>query len=256
MGTKRYITLILLFIASFAKGQGFQWLPVRIGATATPTFTITMTGSAVATPAGINTSTITSSGINTTGSNAIVIVVVDFASVALGTLTDSKSNSWSLAKSQTPGGANARVSLFYSNLSSSGSGHTFTYTTSGTSFPSLYIMTLSTLLSGGGVGTLTVDQTNGANTGSGVTSIQPGSITPTKNGELLISGLAAFPTTGVTSINSGFTIMASNSSVNSQRIGGGLAYLFQTTAASVNPTWVLTGSPSTSSAIDVSFKVQ
>lgn len=88
-----------------------------------------------------------------------------------------------------------------------------------------------------GVATSPLDQQNGFGT-TGVTAIQPGSITPSANNYLLISGVmtdyaSTFPTP---TIDSGFTI-SNYIPLSGSTVGCGLAYLIQTLALPENPKW-------------------
>lgn len=81
-------------------------------------------------------------------------------------------------------------------------------------------------------------------------TIQPGSVTPSADGYLIISGLAVSsqPTAAMT-VDSGFTIA-------DQRYAGGAeygaaAYLIQGTAAAINPTW----SPEATGSVDVAVAI-
>lgn len=244
MGTR--ILIILMFICSVASGQGLNWLPIPIGGPTTGTFTFVQ--STTKTPTGTNATFVTSNAITTTG-NFAAIVISDYTQSPLGTMTDSKGNVWNMAVSKSGGGTNtARSTMFYSNMTSIGSGHTFTYTATGTCFPTMYVEIYQTTRP------VTVDQTNGFNGTTG-TSIQPGSVSPTKDNELIVVGLSATPITSVTGINSGFTISNSNASgATNTFLGGGMAHLIQTVAGSVNPTWTVSGSPTLSAATIVTFK--
>ncbi len=78
------------------------------------------------------------------------------------------------------------------------------------------------------------DQQNGT-TNANTATIQPGSITPGEDNELVITGF-----TGVSeaaTINSGFTITDSVPVAGGAAFSNGMAYKIQTSAAAVNPTW-------------------
>jgi hypothetical protein len=64
---------------------------------------------------------------------------------------------------------------------------------------------------------------------------QSGSITPTQNNEVVVSGMSSIDSATAT-VDSGFTGIAVPN-VTAQHIGNGIAYLIQTTATSENVTW-------------------
>ena len=136
--------------------------------------------------------------------------------------------------------------MYYCSAPIVGTGHTFTY--SGTSiYTAMCVQAFSGLAS-----STPFDVQNGAAT-TGATSLQTGSITPTANGELLVTYIAPFNSVSVSpTIDSGFT-------VTDFIAGGGgnwaaaMAYFVQPTAAAINPTWSYTPSASASTEI-ASFK--
>ena len=169
--------------------------------------------------------TVTTAAVDTTGADLIVAVVSDFGTTR-ATFSDSKGNAWTPLPT-TQLGTSAACRIFWTRPTSIGSGHTFTATQTN-SFPSINVLAFS------GGATSPVDQQNGA-TFSAVTSAQPGSITPTENNELVVSAL--------TSDNQALSLSASGMTVSSNVTQttncerGALAYVIQTTATAVNPTW-------------------
>lgn len=144
-----------------------------------------------AVPVLSNTTTITSSAIDTTGANGVIVTAHDYWFSGSGTasVTDNKGNPYSLVRlaniSNQP-----RVSIYYCPLATCGTGHTFTYSTSGVtaSIPSISIYTV--FCAGG----ILVDQSNGNINAGASTTVNTGSITPTLNNCLLVtvaSGLFA-----------------------------------------------------------------
>jgi len=71
---------------------------------------------------------------------------------------------------------------------------------------------------------------------SGQTTIQPGTLTPANNNGLLVTFVTSW-NTGSLSIDSGFTLVDQGSFVLYANYSVGSAYLVQSTAAAVNPTW-------------------
>jgi hypothetical protein len=96
-----------------------------------------------------------------------------------------------------------------------------------------------------------IDQSNGTNSLTGVTSLQPGSVTPGSNNEVVI-GMAGIGGASP-SANSGYTSFASISTSSGVYDGLGAGYLVQSTAAATNPTFSWFGS-SAASAVIGTFK--
>ena len=170
---------------------------------------------------------------NTTGANLIVIVTASNDGGGFVTVSDSQSNTWTgLTSYSDPSAPGVRIWYCFSPSTSS----THTFTVSGTSeFPGIAMAAYS------GAATSPFDVQNGTNNASGGTTLQPGSVTPSANGELLIVGLASGGDTGDTfSIDSSFTMVESN--CTSGGFGVSLADLVQTTATAVNPTVTSTAS--------------
>lgn len=171
----------------------------------------------------------TTGSIDTTGANLLVVAMS--CDDAYNTApTDSKSNSWTQLTSYTQ--TNVRVRMWYSVPTSVGTGHTFS--ASGGAAGAIYGIAFS-----GVAQTSPADQQNGAN--GFLTSIQPGSITPTENGEVIVTVLGINAAGSPMSINSGFTeVGTEHEFAAGVSYGGTAAYLIQTTAAAINPTWTRT----------------
>lgn len=169
----------------------------------------------------------TTAGIDTTGTNLIVVGISQYQAVTIGSLSDSKGNTWTPLTAQSI--LNSQYcQLFYCFGPTVGSGHTFTW--NGTSnFGSIAVAGFS------GAAASPFDQQNGA-TNKGVTTLQTGSVTPSVANELIITA-CSFGASGVASINSGFAITDQINYLSGTREGVALAYLIQTTATAENPTW-------------------
>lgn len=182
---------------------------------------------------GVGTATAATTGsVNTTGANLVVVAVVEQQGVT-GALSDNKSNTWTpLTASEIAGGVGGK--LYYSSSPTVGSGHTFTIGTS--SAPTIYAQAFS------GVSTSTpFDQQNGG-TATGGTTVQPGSVTPSQNNELIVTMLGFNGAATPTSINSSFVKTDEQNFGAGNNYGGAMAYLIQTSLAAVNPTWTDSGS--------------
>lgn len=205
-------------------------------------FTKAFTGAAVApviallthTAAGSTTSNnVTTTGIDTSGANLVVIAVTGYGGTAIAP-TDSKSNTWTGLTLQVTTGT-ARSRLFYCSPCTVGSGHTFTITTTG-GYPSLAVASFSNILASS-----PSDVETGAITNSG-TTLSTGSITPSQNNELIVSGIAAGatgdPDGGVAkTIGAGMAIIDQVLYGGGTHLSGGLAYKVQTAATAINPAW-------------------
>jgi hypothetical protein len=179
----------------------------------------------------------TTSAIDTTGANFCVANVTDFMNAP--TPSDSGGGLWLSLNLQS---GSAGEQLWYTKNAAQGPGHTFTVTTiSG----SMQVACFSN------VAAVPLDQQNGNSVTGG--SVQFGSITPTSNGQLLISGVGQNNVgASIGGVDSGYAITDITQPI--LIIGGALAYLVETTAAAQNPTWtVMTGSAGWSGT-NASFK--
>lgn len=199
---------------------------------------------------GTSSTTASVTGLNTTGATFFIVSEQYFTGGgSVDTPTDTGSNTWTGATNwQNTVNGNAQGTRFYyvANPTTNAS-HTFTVTSGNSTFPSLCVAAFS--------GTLTsvpIDAENGSGNGSSVTSIATGSVLPVQNSELLVTSCQIKASSGVVTIDSGFTI--ADTSYNSTNSGNSIAYLVQTSASSVNPTWSF---PSNSVGTNIAtFKAQ
>ena len=183
-------------------------------------------------------------GLDTTGANLLIAVVSQDNGAALPTLSDSKGNTWNART--TYAGSFTKVTIFYSVATSVGASHSVTATGSNVT------CTLTVLAFSGAHASTPYDVENGANFGSG-TSGQPGSVTPSENDELIVTGIVWTGATSAASINSSYTIAQVAYLSGGVAYGGGAAYLIQGAAAAVNPTWSWT-TASAGNACQATFK--
>jgi hypothetical protein len=176
--------------------------------------------------ASSNGGTFTTSAIDTTGADFLVVCLSDQDGST--TITDSKGNTWHLAVGPT--GSGPKNSIFYAWNATVGTGHTFTAT--GSKFQAVSVMAFS----GSQTGSDPKDQTNSA-TAAGASSLQTGSITPGSNNELIISGASQNSSSNTLAVDSSLTIRDQGLQVGGQHYGYAGAYLIQGTAAAINPTW-------------------
>lgn len=167
---------------------------------------------------------VTTGSIDTTGADLIVIVVSAYGGAP--TLSDSKGNTWTARTSYGPIHV---CKIYYCASPTVGSGHTFTLTSS-TLYPTVNVAAFS------GTHATPYDVENGyAEVGAPSTTGQPGSVTPSEDNEVLITGTTHAST--VSSIGSSFTITDNIAYGAGTNIGGAMAYKIQTSAGAENPTW-------------------
>lgn len=198
---------------------------------------------AAATSDGSAGSFATTGAIDTTGSNLIVINIGTYGGLSAGVPTDSKSNTWT---GLTGKGGSYGSRFFYCYNPTVGSGHTFTISIglAPPFYPCIFVAAFSDSLSS------PFDQENGATGGSG-TTLNTGSITPSQANEIIVTGFC-FNTSSAIAISLGLTISDQKPAVPFST-GGAMAYLFQGSAAAINPQWSWTGSDA-SAAVIASFK--
>ena len=168
----------------------------------------------------------TTSAIDTTGADFCVANVVNFG--ATPAPTDSGGGTWT-GLAQQP---NVNVQMYYSTDTVQGPGHTFSIVAA------TGAMEVACF---GNIASVPLDQNAGSSSIGSFTTYQIGSITPTANKTLVISGFGANNSGGtITSVDSGFTITDTNQPTGGT-IGGSLAYLVQGPLAAENPTWTTTG---------------
>lgn len=174
-------------------------------------------GDGVATPA-----------INTTGATLIVVVTGRYAGGGVITsVTDSKGNTYVALTDYVIGGGDG-VQVYYCKNPIVGAGHTVTVNAPST-FPSISVAAFNLTDT-----TANADQENGATNVSSAT-LATGSVTPSTDNQLIVAGVAHDQASQT--INAGFTIADSIAYSPGTYIGSGIAYLVQTTATAVNPTW-------------------
>jgi hypothetical protein len=191
-----------------------------------------------------DSNSVTTSAIDTTGATFIVVCVADYVGAVAGTVSDSKSNSWT-PRTSYDDASFPRVRLYYSAVTSVGTGHTFTLTGSG-NFPAIGVAAFS-----GSPASSPFDVENGGSGNNNAPSAGTG-ITPSQDNELIIAGVCQIGGT-IDSINSSFNIVGSPIVFGGNTFGNGIAYLIQTTATAVDPDWHISN-PGQWAATIASFK--
>lgn len=163
-----------------------------------------------------------SAAIDTTGAKLLIFSISYFA---LASVSDSKGNTW-IPLTQRSGGSGIFHRFYYVLNPIVGPGHTFSiFGVNG--FQGFVVHAYSG-------NSISFVSENGAG-GTATTSASTGNVTPTINNSLIASGLA-IGDVQTPSINLGFTSTLSPGVAGNSLICT-LAYLIQTTAAAVNPTW-------------------
>lgn len=200
----------------------------------------------VAVQGGINGAT--SGAINTTGADLLVAVVAGLTGTT-PTFTDSKGNTWTALTKQSTASDGASQ-LFYCQGAIVGTGHTFA-----TAGASTYSGCAMAAFSGSVSSPFDIE--NGSQNSGSPSAILPGSITPNFANELVVCSAETNLNTGfatAAAIDSSFIITDRISSLSNQSFAFGLAYIIQTAASAVNPTWSWTSGFQASCCI-ASFKV-
>jgi len=182
---------------------------------------------------------VTSNAVDTTGANLIVLTAAWFNVVTPDvTIADSKGNTWTpLTKASQIG---IVLRLYYCLNPTVGTGHTFSAT--GTNVEA----SIGVVVASGIAGYYSQNFSNG---GTG-TAVQPGSVTPSLDGSLIITSAMIGGTAGTCSINNSFT--SSFAEYNSGVADGvAIGYLIQSAKAAINPTWTFGNSIRTASCIAV-----
>lgn len=200
----------------------------------------------VAASSGDNHSVVTGA-IDTSGADLIVAIVGEYSVNAAAVVTDSKGNTWTALTSYQTSNQD-KVTLWYTQPTSVGSGHTFTVTDAASTIPAIAVSAWS-----GSTPIAVFDQQNGNTSPSG-TTCSPGSITPSSANSLVITGFTAVSDgAGAPTVDSGFALLA-NALVNGATgVSAAIAYKITGSTPS-NPIWTNAAGASTAAAI-ASFRV-
>lgn len=190
-------------------------------------------------------SSCTTVSVNTTSATLIVIGIT--AGATISAPTDSKSNTWTLVRTEQANASGARQRVYYCYPCTVGTNHAFT---SPSGVTNIHVLAVS----GTRTATDPLDQQNGA--GHDISSsIASGSITPSANGALVFYQFGGFnpgAAPSLTSGGSGMTLLRTVATGSSH--SGGAWYEIQTTATVRNITGTSSSSPHATGII-VSFAV-
>jgi hypothetical protein len=191
--------------------------------------TITLIGSGVS--AGSSDElTVTTPSYNTTG--ATLIVIVQSSAGGANTPSDSKGNTWTQVINE-PTFGNNHSSIYYCASPTTDSAQTFTATYGGTGEPTLIVYAFS-----GATGVL--DKNSGGFNNGSTTTCQPGSVTPTTSGQLVISGFS-YQASVTASVDSGLSNQIDVGFSLFHHQGNSAAFKIQSVAAAINPQWTASG---------------
>lgn len=206
-----------------------------------------LSNTATGSTGGLN---VTTSGIDSTGGSLIVMAVCDYSIVSAATISDNKTGNVWQSTGSFSAASSIRERILYSTGSASGFGssHTFTATCGGgLCYPVIAVAVFS-----GTTQTNPLDKSTG-NSASGVLSIFPGSLTPTNNDSLVVSGLGFDVSNTV--VVTGMSILNQIDYLAANHFGCGFAYAIQTTATASNPEWSWGASGAGAATSHAVFKV-
>lgn len=174
----------------------------------------------------VSPSDVVTAPVDMTGVNLIVFKCTYFGASDPTSITDSKGNTY--IKAATISANNMGVGVYYCYTTNVGSAMTFEI--QGTDV-NAYVTGF-----GGTVGSVYDKKSSSTAT---ATTLQPGSVTPSFNNEVVVSIFGSFNANagGAPTVNSGMTITNANAYNNTLQLSGGAAYIIQSAAASLNETW-------------------
>ncbi len=198
---------------------------------------------------GGGVSDVTSSPINSAGATLLVVTVNTYGGAGF-TVTDSQTNSWTLAVNIL-NGVDANVSIYYAWRALSPSAvHTITLHGS-----AIYAAFTFSAYSGTRTSADPLDRTGSAGSALNGQLLHPGSITPTENGELIVTSLAGGQNAATPfNIDGGFSTSDQISYTGGLRVANASAYLIQAEAGPVNPAWTWSINGSSAGAVIASFR--
>lgn len=179
--------------------------------------------------------------IDTTGATLLVVATAYSTSFSgITGVSDSKSNTWT-ALTEYKNGTTSTSRLFYCSNPTVGTGHTFSTVGGFSNTPAIAVQAWK-----GTVLSVSADFDTGA------AALNPGSGTPSTNNQVIVTTMDTNVSAAYT-VGSGFTISDQINFSGGVNPGFAMAYLIQSAAAAVNPTWTGGASPTPTTAM-TSFK--
>jgi hypothetical protein len=163
------------------------------------------------------------SAINTTGANLLIISISSYDPGGAVTVSDSNGNTY-IPLGLIRNGP-TRSQILYSFGTIFGSGHTFTATGIG-----VYPVIIAYAFSG-----VTNYHSESTNIGTTVSNLASGNLTPSANGALIFTNVCG--QNAVTDSISGGYALTTRPFSGGNNMQGSAAWLIQTIAATINPTW-------------------
>jgi len=189
--------------------------------------------------------------IDTTGATLLVLAECTYSSGTPMPPSDSASNTWQALNSYGSSSGGGEIRVFYSYGPKTSGSHVFNDPDN--DYNAMAVLAFGGTLTGASV----FDSATGNYETAGPT-VQPGILTPTQSGELVVSFTCSGDTQATSAtINGGFSLVQYLSGI---ALGNGAedqaaAYTVVTSLASVNPTWNMSGDMKINSAM-VTFKVR
>lgn len=180
---------------------------------------------------------VTTDAMSTTGADFLVLIGTSIASLS-ATFSDSSSGTNTFStRTKYSTGTSSSIQIAYCQAPGFTSGsHTFTFGAGASSFPSLIVYAFS--------GSVATPYDSAENGGSYTinTSTTAGSVTPSQDNDLIVTGVS-FDIAGHSGeACSGFSTPVVSTFSASNHYGVAAAWLLQTTAGASNPSWSWTGS--------------
>ncbi len=185
-------------------------------------------------------SLVTTAGIDTNGAT-LIVVHVGLDNSGTPTISDSLGNTYTALTAINSGAA--KSILYYKYLPLTGSAHTFT-NSGAFNFSTIEVVAF-------GATKITADPFDQENGGTGLasTTCVLGSITPSENNEVLVTGICLNGAGLPVSIDSGFTVLQDEEFGAGNNYGSAIAYRILETAAAIAPTWTRTNANSSAARI-------
>lgn len=167
--------------------------------------------------------------INTTGADLLLVMAGSDPSTTLSDSVGGFSNIFTLRESIAFGISNSNKTYLWECPvpANTGASHSFTLSIAYGAIAAWAVSGVNAFDAGNASGSAS----------TAVSILQPGSITPTVNGEFLLSAFVG--NSDPSAIDSGFTLEDILANISGIHYGLNTAFLVQTTAAAINPTWTI-----------------